>query len=387
MSPGEGSADPMMADPKTDIGEELLYLSRTDDWGDYLERYRRIVGLALPGMLQGRLPELSHMISLPRKTYDILEKYAEGGKKFRGALVLLGYQCFDEDCLADIVRASVAYELIHAAFLVHDDIMDKSLTRRGQPTAHREFGEIAAEYAISDPEQFGLSMAINTGDMGPALAYDVVCSEPVSSERKVAAIKHLNAVIMDTVRGQSLDVGTSMGNMPTVEDILEIHKLKTALYTVSGALQFGGILAGGKETAGREARLCAMSSYGVPVGIAFQIQDDYLGTFSTEEKLGKSVTSDLAENKNTLLFLYTLQHGDAEQRAVLRASLGNRDIGQEELSAARRAIEGSGAVEYSRRQAAKLVEEGKRHVEEIAATPRLRRLLNEGADFVIGRKN
>jgi geranylgeranyl diphosphate synthase type I len=178
-----------------------------------------------------------------------------------------------------------------------------------------------------------------------------------------------------------------MDNMPAEKQILEIHELKTAVYTVSGALQFGGILAGGKETPEGEARLRAMGAYGVPVGIAFQIQDDYLGTFSTEEKLGKSVTSDLAENKNTLLFLYTLQHGDAERRSVLQASLGNRDIGPEELSEAKKAIEGAGAVEYSRGRAARLVEEGKRHVEDVAANSRLRRLLTEAADFVIGRKN
>ncbi len=369
------------------IGNALRALRRQKCWNDYRARYLEVARLLLPSMLEDGLATLAPASTLPSDTRAVLERYAAGGKKLRGALVLIGYQCVGGDRLSAVARSSVAYELLHAAFLVHDDIMDKSETRRGERTAHREFAALAKRYKVPDSEQFGLSMAINTGDVGPALAYDVVCSEPIAPQRKVAGIRHLNRVIVDTILGQSLDVGTSIDSQPSEERILEIHKLKTAVYTVSGALQFGGILAGGEETKQGRQVLAAMASYGIPVGIAFQIQDDYLGTFSTRKELGKSVTSDLEEKKNTLLFHHTLEHGTEEQRRVLLAALGRPNLTRRELTRVKRAIRDSGAVEYSQQQASRLVNESRRHIKSITTDPSLQRLLHEISEFVLDRQS
>jgi len=123
----------------------------------------------------------------------------------------------------------------------------------------------------------------------------------------------------------------------------------------------------------------------VPAGIAFQIQDDYLGMFSTEDELGKSVTSDLEERKNTLLFRHTLAEGAPEQQAVLRAALGKHGLSPDEVERVKQAIRESGAGEYSAARARALVSQGKAFAGEITEDPRLRTLLLSLADFVISR--
>lgn len=367
------------------LSESLKLLSKTARWKEYRDAYQQVVKIELPQIFTELVRELPRTPSLPRKTYRVLEGYARGGKKLRGALILIGYQCLGGKNLADVVRASIAYEIIHAAFLIHDDIMDRALQRRGEPTAHVTFAKTGEKMKLQDSEQFGRSMGISTGDIGPALAYDIVCSAHISPERIVGAIRHLNRVIMDTVRGQSLDVGTAMDSMPTEHDILRIHELKTAIYTLSGALQFGAVLAGANETADGRATLRAMGSYGIPVGIAFQIQDDYLGTFSTVKTLGKSITSDLEERKNTLLFLHTIKRGTSKQRRILWSALGKSNIDSRKLKEVKQAIKDSGAVEYSQKKARNLVDEGRGHIGAITTDGRLQRLLHEIAEFVIGR--
>jgi len=369
----------------SDIRDALATLDHTHDWDDYRDAYQRLSTLLLDDMLREWQSDVFTAVQIPDETLEILSQYARGGKKVRGALVLLGYQCAGGDDLATVMRSSVAYELIHSAFLIHDDIMDRSKTRRNLETAHVAFEHLGKMVGAENPEQFGVSMAINTGDIAPAIAYNVVCAEPIPPQRIVAGMMHLNTVIINTVLGQFLDVATFVDQNPAEEEILKIHELKTAIYTVSGALQFGAVLAGAKETPDGLATFEGLARFGIPVGIAFQIQDDYLGMFSTEDELGKSVTSDLEERKNTLLFLHTLAEGTDEQQERLKRALGQHDLPQDEVDAVKAAIRDSGAGEYSATRARELVGVGKTHAGSITQDERLSTLLRALGDFVISR--
>ncbi len=368
-----------------DIRRELDILNTTDDWDSYRDAYQALSSLLLDEMLPDWQSNVFTTVEVPDETIQVLTQYAKGGKKMRGAMVLLGYQCAGGDDLESVMRSSVAYELIHSAFLIHDDIMDRSKTRRNLDTAHVAFSHLGEMVGAEDPEQFGVSMAINTGDIGPAIAYNVVCSEPISPQRVVAGMVHLNWVIINTVLGQFLDVATFVDKIPAEEDILKIHELKTAIYTVSGALQFGAVLAGAQETPEGKRVLNAMAAFGVPAGIAFQIQDDYLGMFSTEDELGKSVTSDLEERKNTLLFRHTLAEGTGDQQDTVRRALGRHNLSAAEVERVKAAIRDSGAGDYSAARARGLVEQGKAAAADITRDERLLPLLLSLADFVISR--
>lgn len=369
----------------SDIRDALGVLETTTSWTKYRDTYQQLSTLLLDELFPQWQSEVLTSVEIPQETIDVLAQYAKGGKKVRGAMVLLGYQCAGGRDLETVMRSSVAYELIHSAFLIHDDIMDRSKTRRNMETAHVAFSQLGKMVGAEDPEQFGISMAINTGDIAPAIAYNVVCSEPIAPQRVIAGMVHLNSVIINTVLGQFLDVATFVDQDPHEADILKIHELKTAIYTVSGALQFGAVLAGAKETPEGLATFNALAGFGIPVGVAFQIQDDYLGMFSTEDELGKSVTSDLEERKNTLLFLYTLANGTGEQQDILREALGRHDLDDGYVERVKAAIRDSGAGEYSAAKAKELVAQGKASVADVTDDERLGTLLRSLGDFVISR--
>jgi geranylgeranyl diphosphate synthase type I len=368
-----------------DIRRVLDVLDSTQDWDEYREEYQRLSSLLLDDLLLRWQSDVFTSVEIPDATIEILSQYAKGGKKMRGAMVLLGYQCAGGGDLESIMRSSVAYELIHSSFLIHDDIMDRSRTRRNLDTAHVAFSQLGQTVGAEDPEQFGVSMAINTGDIGPAIAYNVVCSEAIPPKRVIAGMVHLNNVIINTVLGQFLDVATFVDQIPDEDAILKIHELKTGIYTVSGALQFGAVLAGAQETEDGRRTLEALAAFGIPVGVAFQIQDDYLGMFSTEDELGKSVTSDLEERKNTLLFRHTLAEGSTEQQDTLREALGRHDLTPEYVERVKAAIRDSGAGEYSAAKARELVAVGRGEVDGITTDERLRTVLGALAEFVISR--
>jgi geranylgeranyl diphosphate synthase type I len=359
-------------------------LELTSSWDEYLNTYQQLASETLTDLLAQWKEEIFESAPIPDSVFEEVYNYATGGKKSRGALVLLGYQLAGGGSPSRILRSSVAYELIHAAFLIHDDVMDRSLTRRHAPTAHMAFEELAKKLGHREPEQFGVSMAINAGDISPAIAYNTVCGEDLPPERIIDGMVCLNEIIIATVMGQFLDVTLSIEDAPDEEDVLRIHRMKTAGYTVTGALRFGASLAGARANPEGRELLAALAEYGDPVGIAFQIQDDHLGMFASEDDLGKDVSSDLQERKNTLLFLHCLKEGNDEQRETLLGALGHKAEG-EELARVQAALKESGAAAYSERRADDLVSQGKEAIPGVTGDERLSALLKQLADFVVSR--
>ncbi|HUF53515.1 MAG TPA: polyprenyl synthetase family protein [Dehalococcoidia bacterium] len=359
-------------------------LETTSSWDDYLNTYQQLASETLTDLLAQWKKDIFESAPIPESVFEEVYSYATGGKKSRGALVLLGYQLAGGGSPSRILRSSVSYELIHAAFLIHDDVMDRSLTRRHAPTAHLAFERLAEQIGHRDPEQFGVSMAINAGDIAPAIAYNTVCGEDLPPGRIIDGMICLNEIIIATVMGQFLDVTLSIEDAPDEDDVLLIHRLKTANYTVTGALRFGASLAGARKTTEGRALMDALADFGDPVGIAFQIQDDHLGMFASEDDLGKDVSSDLQERKNTLLFLHCLREGTDEQRETLLAALGHKAEG-DDLARVQAALHESGAAAYSEQRAQQLVSQGKEAIPEVTRDERLAALLKQLADFVVSR--
>jgi len=159
-----------------------------------------------------------------------------------------------------------------------------------------------------------------------------------------------------------------------------IHLLKTAKYTIEGPLHVGLILAG----AGKEL-LEKMSEYAIPVGIAFQIQDDILGVFGTEEELGKSVTSDIKEGKQTLLTVAAHRLGSEVQRERLRFLLGNPHVSPTDIEEIKGIMRLSGALTYARSRAKALAEDGKAELKRLPISMDIRRILEGLADYIVER--
>lgn len=182
-------------------------------------------------------------------------KSCQGGKGIRGSLVKLGYQLAGGPSAGskEIIKISAAYEIMHAAILAHDDIMDKSLTRRNKPSLYVDLGN----------NHYGISQAISLGDWGFFLSFKIISESKFDTARKTDALVLFSRTMMDTGLGQMLD-------LQKVNPLL-VMKLKTAYYTIAGPLQTGALLA---EADKRMVR--RLGEFGENLGIAYQIRDDIL---------------------------------------------------------------------------------------------------------------
>ena len=208
-----------------------------------------------------------------------------GGKRVRPILVMLGTDLFDGniELAADL---ALAIELFHNFSLIHDDIMDQAPLRRGKPTVYRKWNP---------------NIAILSGDATLVKAYQLIANANLKPASKVEILKVFNNVALQVCEGQQFDMNYEASLSVTVEQYLTMIKLKTAVL-LGGAFQIGALIAEASADP-------AMAAYeiGLNLGIAFQLQDDYMDVFGDADKFGKMVGGDIKSNKKTYLLLKALE--------------------------------------------------------------------------------
>jgi geranylgeranyl diphosphate synthase, type I len=290
-----------------------------------------------------------------------------GGKRIRAALVAAGYRCFGPEPADDrLIAAGAAVELLHAFLLAHDDVFDRDATRHGQRTLHRYFrDDISDRYPAADAARYGDSLAVLAGDVAAMLAFEVLAGAPVAPERLLRATRLLSRVALETGYGEALDV---LGELdPQVDEarVLLIHRYKTAKYTIEGPLHLGALLAGAETE-----QLAALSQFAVPLGIAYQLQDDMLGVFGSEQVTGKPVGADLRGGKRTLLTVHGLHGPHAVELATM---IGNADLDPASVTRAQQLLRDGGSLAFSEERSAALLAQAATALEhlEIQAETRL----------------
>lgn len=206
-----------------------------------------------------------------------------GGKRMRPILTLMAADIFSSD-YKKALPAALAVEVFHNFTLVHDDIMDAAPLRRGKKTVH---------------EKWNLNTGILSGDAMLILAYQFFEDYKPFVFQKLA--KLFSKTALEVCDGQQLDVDFETRNDVTIEEYIEMIRLKTSVL-VAAALKMGAIVS---ETEDKNADL--IYDFGVNLGLAFQLQDDYLDTFGNPETFGKQIGGDIIENKKTYLYLKTLE--------------------------------------------------------------------------------
>jgi geranylgeranyl diphosphate synthase, type I len=285
-----------------------------------------------------------------------------GGKRLRAAFMYYGYLGAGGAEEEKILDASMSIELIHSFLLVHDDIIDRDDMRHGVMTLHRHYANLGKTFfPKKDTQHFGNAMAIIVGDMLGAFGNDIIFSSDFAPERKFLALSKLQNIVSFTVIGQARDIYTEYLGKADEQEILSMYKNKTAKYTVEGPLHLGALLAGASEEL-----LNTLSAYAIPLGIAFQIQDDILGIFGSTERLGKPTGSDIQEGKITLLVSRALRDGDKKQKKRIKEILARGDkLMKQEIKEFRELIEITGAKEGAKQLAAQYIKEGKEALEKI----------------------
>ena len=306
-----------------------------------------------------------------------------GGKRFRALLVLAGYHLASRKDPSAAVPAAAALEHFQSWMLVHDDIIDRSERRRGGPTLHKAFAaDHAARANGGDSERYGAAVGITLGDLEESFTVEAFLSSRAPAVRRLAALAEYVRMTRLTAYGQLLDIRNSDIDVAAVseEDVLLVHRLKSAVYTVSAPLRIGAILGGA-----RPALLDDLEAFGDASGVAFQLRDDVLGTGFDAEGSGKSA-NDLTEGKRTLLVVHAWRRGTDADRTAIRAVLGRTSASGAELDAARQAIRRSGSLDYSESRIATLAASAMRRIRRSRSLDGSgKALLGEVADRLVRR--
>lgn len=265
------------------------------------------------------------------------------GKRIRPMLLIFSYEGYTKRkgrSTPSIYYFSTCIELLHNFMLIHDDIIDSSDLRRGKPTIHKLLAKSAK---TSNQNKLGCDLGIVAGDIVYALSIDAFLSIKEDSKRKEKAFKYFIQTAVLTAMGEFVDTlhGVQKVNRIKEKDVLLNYSLKTARYTFECPLVLGAILAGAKEN---EIKL--LSHLGLLIGQAFQIQDDVIGIFDTQKNIGKSILSDIAECKKTMLVCHAYATLKSKKRKRFIQCFTKQKKTYSDLIAIRKIFIQSGSLQY-----------------------------------------
>ncbi|WP_420113115.1 polyprenyl synthetase family protein [Pseudactinotalea sp.] len=301
----------------------------------------RAVAATLDRYFERQIARADHYGQTYRRLWEATRDAARGGKRLRPALLLLAYRHLAGETgplPADVLELAAALELLHTAFVIHDDVIDHDLVRRGRPNvAGRAVVEAIDAGARSESASgYGQASAILAGDLLISSAHTMVAGLRAPASRRRALLELLDDCVLRTAAGEHADVWLAVAAAPSEETVISVVENKTAGYSFATPLQAGAILAGAHGDT-----LAGLGEVGHHLGIAFQLRDDVLGVFGDEHITGKSAISDLREGKETLLVAYARRH---PRWPRVQHHFGRRDLDERSADQLRRAIRDSGAL-------------------------------------------
>ena len=257
-------------------------------------------------LIERKLEEIQFPES-PRELYDPIRYILNiGGKRIRPALVLLGANLFS-DTIEEALYPAIAMEVFHNFTLLHDDLMDNSMIRRGKETVHLRW----------DP-----NIAILSGDAMSILANSFVSR--VRPDILPLVLKTFNDTAVEVCEGQMMDMNFENRRDVSVDEYIRMIELKTSVL-IAASLKIGGIIGGATDRQAHE-----LYDFGRYLGIAFQLQDDYLDTYGDSQTFGKKIGNDILTNKKTFLMISALENSDPESLQRLKAWLMREEYDPDE---------------------------------------------------------
>jgi geranylgeranyl diphosphate synthase type II len=276
-----------------------------------------------------------------RRLWGSLADAADGGKRVRPALFLVAYRAWGGTDARSADGVAAALELLHTAFVVHDDVIDGDHTRRGRfnvSGAHAAQAH-AAGVDVQRSSEYGVAAGILAGDLALAAALRAVAFCPADRATVLRLFDLFDSALHTTAAGELADVWMSLGvDRPGVQESLSVEERKTGAYSFTLPLQAAAVLAGAPEAA-----VASSGDVGRFLGIAFQLADDLLGVFGDPATTGKSTVSDLRAGKQTPL----VAHARGTSRwPEIAPFVGRADLTEDQAVHVRRLLEASGSRRF-----------------------------------------
>lgn len=302
----------------------------------------------------------SHFPKEPETLYAANDYFLSlGGKRVRPVMCLMGNELFG-DINADAWHVATAIELFHNFTLIHDDIMDAAPLRRGLETVHYKYGS---------------NTALLAGDVMLVVAYEYL--NKINSNYLKSIISIFSKTAKEVCEGQQVDMDFEKQQNVSLNDYLKMIELKTSVL-LAASLQMGAILGGAGGNNQQH-----LYEFGKNLGIAFQIQDDYLDAFGDPEKFGKTAGGDIKQNKKTFLLIHAFETADTNQKEELNKLLqtGAEDKVQRVL----KIFKDCNVDDWAKELKQQYFEKALHHLNEVAVVNARKQPLKEIADFLIQR--
>lgn len=303
-----------------------------------------------------------HFPQHPHQLYDASQYILGiGGKRVRPVCVLMGNELFNQ-IDPDAYEVANAVELFHNFSLIHDDIMDKAPLRRGMSTVHIKYGD---------------STALLAGDVMLVAAYDYINKIKPLHLQKILAL--FNKTAREVCEGQQLDMEFEQMEQVSFADYEQMITLKTSVL-LAASLQMGAILGG--AGLGNQHHLY---EFGKKLGIAFQVQDDYLDAFGDPEKFGKLPGGDILANKKTFLMIHAMEVATEDQKMKLRTLMNTTVNGEEKIKSVIQIFKACKVDEWANQLKEKYFKEAMVHLEDVAVLSARKTALEDLATFLLQR--
>lgn len=304
---------------------------------------------------------VKHFPETPSTLYEPGEYFLSwGGKRIRPVMCLMGSELFAE-ITPDAYEVATAIELFHNFTLIHDDIMDEAPLRRGMETVHMKYGT---------------NTALLTGDVMMIRAYEYLSR--INTQYLSRILQLFNKTAREVCEGQQLDIDFEKMTDVSMDAYIDMISLKTSVL-LAASLEMGAIMGGASEGNCRH-----IYEFGKNLGIAFQIQDDYLDAFGDPEKFGKEVGGDIRQNKKTFLLLHALEVANTDQKKLLQELMAHNpaDKVQQVLAI----FKTCGVDEWAKELKDKYLQTALTHLQDIAVLSSRKGPLEELAAFLIQRE-
>ena len=328
-----------------------------------------------------------------------LYRQNKDGKRIRGTMIKLGEKIALHISTGDsqspvenikYLSVAVAYELFQTAILIHDDIIDRSETRRGKKTIHTATFEarLTKGDTMAEAQHFGISRALCVGDYGLFLANYLIATAPMDDHTRVRLFKQFSSIQLTTLEGEIMDVTLPAEPIDPIKNytayidaVRQIYESKTAWYTLAGPLKLGAICGGASNEFADK-----LADIALPLGLAFQIKDDWLGMYADDATLGKPAISDLHEKKQTLMYGYAYKHATAVQRETLDALYGKQTATTADLETVREIFTATGAAQFAEEEIAKLSAQSLELIADLQTDDEIKVLLRGLVYYLLVRK-
>ncbi len=299
---------------------------------EILQDKRKEINDYLKDLFHKKESEFGRINNLGRDLCDRLYSFASGGKMIRGLFVSLGYGLFKGDAPDGeeknlLIQAGAAMELFQSALLVHDDIMDRDVKRRGMDSLFFQYSQLPLLRGNRDAYHLGEALGICAGDVSFFLAFEILSGLEVRPDiyRKILTLTTREIEYVGIAQMQDVFNGADVGTVDE-DEILKLYLYKTGRYTVSLPLMIGGLLADCGP-----GDLSTLESLGESMGIIFQLKDDELGIYGTTDQIGKTTGTDVKEGKKTLFYRYLRKLSSPDDNLRMDRIFGNGETGEEDI--------------------------------------------------------